>query len=281
MRKRYFWQTRLRRLELGSKTLIMGILNTTPDSFSDGGLYFNTEQAIARALQMEQEGADIIDIGGESTRPGSDPVTPEEEISRVLPVIERLQGRLSIPISIDTTKARVAVAALDAGAEIVNDISGMRFDPEMVQVIVTYGAGVCLMHTRGRPKIMQTLPPSQDIWSEIVDYLESAVSAAIDAGVAREQILIDPGIGFGKTVEDNLRVLRELSRLEILNLPILIGTSRKSFIGKILGKDESSRLLGTAATVVASILNGAHIVRVHDVAEMVEVIKIADAIEGS
>lgn len=281
MRQRYYWQTRLRRLELGRKTLIMGILNTTPDSFSDGGLYCSRDVAIARALQMEQAGADIIDIGGESTRPGSDPVTAEEEISRVVPVIEGLQGRLSVPISIDTTKVKVAVAALEAGAEIVNDISAMRFEPDMAQTIAAYGAGVCLMHTRGRPKVMQTLPPSTDIWSEIIDYLRQAVATALDVGVSREQICIDPGIGFGKTVEDNLSVIRELSRLEHLDLPILIGTSRKSFIAKVLGDTQSSRLLGTAATVVASILNGAHIVRVHDVAEMVEVARMADAIEGS
>lgn len=279
MRKRYYWQTRLRKLELGRRTIVMGILNTTPDSFSDGGLYASKQQAIDRALQMEDEGADIIDIGGESTRPGSDPVTAEEELSRVLPVIEGLQGRLSLPISIDTTKASVAMGALEAGAEIVNDISGMRFDPEMAQVVADYEAGVCLMHTRGRPKVMQTLPPSVDIWSEVIDYLELAVAAALDAGITKEQICIDPGIGFGKTVEDNLRVIRELSRLEALDLPILMGTSRKSFIGKVLGK---SSLFGTAATVAASICNGAHIVRVHDVAEMVEVARMADAIaEGS
>ncbi|MCS6885413.1 MAG: dihydropteroate synthase [Acidobacteriota bacterium] len=277
----YLWKTRSRILQLGRRTLVMGVLNVTPDSFSDGGLYFSFQRAVDRALQIEDEGADILDIGGESTRPGAEPVTVEEELARVLPVIEAVVNRLSIPISVDTTKATVAQAALDAGAEIINDVSAMEFDPEMRKVVAMKQSGVCLMHTRGRPQVMQNLPPSSNIWREVIDGLTQAVNKALQAGLGREHICVDPGIGFGKTVEDNLEILRRLSMLKQLDLPILIGTSRKSFIGRVLGRSESERLLGTAATVTAAILHGAHIVRVHDVAEMVQVVRMTDAIAYS
>jgi dihydropteroate synthase len=266
---------------VGKRALIMGILNVTPDSFSDGGKYLSRDLAVERALAIEAEGADIIDIGGESSRPGSDPVSEEQEIDRVLPVIESLKGRIKIPVSIDTYKSRVAAAALAAGAEIVNDISGLRFDKRMAEVVAREGAALCLMHLRGTPKTMQKLAPSQDIWNEIEHDLEESISSAEASGISRKRLLIDPGVGFGKTMDDNLIIIGRLGRLKKFDLPILIGTSRKSFIGKLLGRDESDRLMGTAATVTASIMLGAHIIRVHDVASMVEVARVTDAILGN
>ncbi|MEW6731228.1 MAG: dihydropteroate synthase [Acidobacteriota bacterium] len=281
IRKEYLLSLPNRTLLLGRRTLVMGILNVTPDSFSDAGKYLQTDLAIARALAIESEGADILDIGGESTRPGADPISAEDEIARVLPVIEALHGQLHIPISIDTCKSSVAAAALAAGAEIINDISGFSFDREIAKVAARSGAACCLMHMRGTPKVMQQLPPSPNIWADIIDVLSAAVIHAEQAGVAREQIILDPGIGFGKTVQDNLAILAKLSRLHKLDLPVLIGTSRKSFIGKLLENAVKDRLMGTAATVAVSILNGAHIVRVHDVAPMVEVVRVTDAILAS
>jgi dihydropteroate synthase len=280
MRKEYELKLPGRSLILGRHTLVMGILNITPDSFSDGGQFLSKNQALERALAIEAEGADILDIGGESSRPGSDPVSLQEEIDRVLPVIEGLRGRIKIPISIDTYKSEMATAALAAGAEIVNDISGLRLDVKTADVVAETGAALCVMHMRGTPKTMQQLPPSENIWEDIEQGLSESISIAQRAGIESSRLIIDPGVGFGKTLRDNLTIINNIEKLESFSLPVLIGTSRKSFIGKILGRTESDRLMGTAATVAASIMRGAHIVRVHDVAPMVEVARITDAILG-
>ncbi len=267
-------------LDFSKKTYIMGILNVTPDSFSDGGLFFDKSTAVKRALQMCEEGADIIDIGGESTRPGSEPVPVEEELRRTIPVIEAIAKEIPIPISIDTYKAEVAQRALDAGASIVNDISGLRYDTGMPRVIAEYKVPVVVMHIRGKPKDMQINPVYEALIPEIMDYLRGSIRLALDAGIQDDMIVIDPGIGFGKTFEQNLNIIHNLQELTSLERPVLIGASRKAFIGKILG-DESpgERFEGTAAAVAISILNGANIIRVHDLKEMVKVAKVADAIK--
>ena len=267
-------------LDLSRKTHVMGILNVTPDSFTDGGIFFRKDSAIEHGLRMVEEGADIIDIGGESTRPGSDPVEFEEEIRRTIPVIEELAKRISVPISIDTYKADVAKRALDAGASMVNDISGLRFDPEMAGVVAEYRAPVVVMHIRGTPKNMQVNPEYEALIPEIIDYLRISMRLAVDAGVGEDMIIIDPGIGFGKTFEHNLQILKNLHEFTLLEKPLLIGPSRKAFIEKILGNAPTSeRIEGTAAAVAISIMNGANIIRVHDVKEMVKVSKVADAIK--
>lgn len=274
------WKLARRALPWGDRTLIMGVLNVTPDSFSDGGQFFSFDQAIARAEQMIAEGADIIDIGGESTRPGSEFVSEEEELRRVIPVIEQL-AKGSVPISIDTTKSSVARAALQAGAEIINDISGLRFEVVLADVAAETRAGLVLMHSRGTPKDMQQLPPVADIMSEVIRGLSESVAIADRHGVAREAIMIDPGIGFGKTVEQNCELIAKLDQIAraFSDLPIMIGTSRKSFIGKLLGNAPSDqRLNGTIASVVASVLQGAHIIRVHDVRAASDAIRVAEAI---
>lgn len=261
----------------------MGVLNVTPDSFSDGGKFFSLDRAVAHAEQMIAQGADIIDIGGESTRPGSEFVSEDEELRRVIPVVERLAAISSVPISIDTTKPSVARAALAAGAEIINDISGLRFDQTIADEAAKANAGLLLMHSRGIPKDMQQKPFAEDIFPDVVDGLRHSIAIAEDRGVARERIAIDPGIGFGKSVEQNLEIIRRLKDLsrEFADLPIVIGTSRKSFLGKLLnGAPADERLYGTIATVVASVLNGAHIVRVHDVKAAKDAVRIADAIVG-
>jgi len=261
----------------------MGVLNVTPDSFSDGGKFFSADHAVAHAEQMIAEGADVIDIGGESTRPGSDFVSEDEELRRVIPVIEKLAAISPIPISIDTTKPIVARAACEAGAEIINDISGLRFDPALAAVAKSTQAGLLLMHSRGTPKDMQQIPFAEDVFADVSEGLRHSISIAEQFGVARESIAIDPGIGFGKSVEQNLEIIRRLRDLshEFADLPIVIGTSRKSFLGKLLnGAPADERLYGTIATVVASVLNGAHIVRVHDVKAAKEAVRIADVIVG-
>ncbi|HSC78146.1 MAG TPA: dihydropteroate synthase [Candidatus Acidoferrales bacterium] len=279
MRRKFSLGLRSRRLTLGERTLVMGVLNVTPDSFSDGARYFNPRRAIAHGLAMARAGAALIDIGGESTRPGSYGISAEEELRRVLPVFKGLRGRLRIPISIDTSKAEVAEAALAAGAEMINDITGLRGDARLTEVARRYRVPLVLMHIRGTPATMQKLRPARNIWRELERGLGWSVRQALRAGVRRSQLLIDPGIGFGKTAEQNYEILRGLARLKKFRLPILIGTSRKNFIGKVLGgAPPEERLWGTAATVAASILGGAHIVRVHDVAEMVQVARITDAI---
>ena len=266
-------------LVLGERTLVMGVLNVTPDSFSDGGHFLETEKAVKHALEMQRAGADLIDIGGESARPGAIGISAEEELRRILPVLRGLRRRLRIPISVDTCKVEVAQVALAAGAEMINDISGLRADPELARVAKRGGVPLVLMHIRGTPKTMQQLKPAKNIWREVERGLRWSVERALKAGVRRGQLLIDPGIGFGKTVTQNYELLCRLDRLQKFKLPILIGTSRKSFIGKVLGSaPPEQRLFGTAAAVAASILAGAHIVRVHDVAEMVPVVRVADAI---
>lgn len=274
-------KTALEAYDRGSeeRTKIMGILNVTPNSFSDGGLYDDPAVAVDHALKMAEEGADIIDIGGESTRPGSDPVPTDEEIKRVLPVIKALSGNLKVPISIDTQKADVAKAALDAGASIINDVSAMSFDPAMAGVAAAAGVPVVLMHMKGTPRDMQNKPEYESLMGEITAYLGARANAAIEAGVKPENIIVDPGIGFGKTGQHNLEILCRLSELKVLGYPVLVGTSRKAFIGAILGTEADDRVEGTAAAVTAAILNGAAIVRVHDVKEMARVALVADAIK--
>ncbi len=265
-------------LDFSSRTLVMGVLNVTPDSFSDGGLFYDHERAIEHGKRLARDGADIIDVGGESTRPGSDPVTLEEEIRRVIPVIEALAREVDVPISVDTCKAEVASRALDAGASMVNDVSALRFDPDMVRVVAERKVPVVLMHMKGTPKDMQLDPRYEDLISEIMEFLEERVRFAESNGVPPELIIVDPGIGFGKTVEHNLSIIKHLRRFKSLGKPVLLGTSRKSFIGKVLNVGVEEREEGTAATVVAGILNGADIVRVHNVARILPAVRMADAI---
>jgi dihydropteroate synthase len=273
-------------MPIGRRTLIMGILNITPDSFSDGGQFLTLDSALAHAEQIISEGADIVDVGGESTRPGGEPVSIDEEIKRVVPVIEALAGRSDIPISVDTTKSEVARAALDAGAVIVNDISALRFDFYVADAAARSGAGLVLMHSRGTPATMHRLPPVADIMQEVTDSLRASVNMAERRGVKRESIVIDPGIGFGKSQEQNLELIAKLDQLiaAFPDYPLLIGTSRKSFIGRILADESGTpaaaedRLHGTMATITAAILNGAHIVRVHDVKATAETIRVSESI---
>jgi len=270
---------RKRTFTLGTRTLLMGVLNVTPDSFSDGGLFFDKEQAIAHGLKMVEEGADMIDIGGESTRPGSKPLDLGEELRRVIPVIESLAAKVDTPVSIDTYKSSVAKRALDAGAQILNDISGLNFDPGLARVAATANVPLILMHIRGIPETMQKDVHYDSLFSEILQSLKRSVERAETAGVNPEQIIIDPGIGFGKNLEDNLLIIRNLPEFRILGKPILLGTSRKSFIGKLLnGAGVAERLEGTLASTVIGIMNGAHIVRCHDVLQAKRAITIADAI---
>jgi dihydropteroate synthase len=265
MRQPYVWTLPRTTIALGERTAIMGILNVTPDSFSDGGTYFDREQAIARGREIEQEGADILDIGGESTRPGSDRISDEEEIRRVLPVIQALAAVLKIPISIDTYRASVAIQALEAGAQIVNDISGLRFDSQMGSTVKKAGAGLVLMHSRGSRETLHNQARMEDPLKEVLDELASSVYMARAAGVPERAIVIDPGIGFGKAAEESLKVLKSLNEFSKLRYPLLVGTSRKSFIRSFIQEGSEARMWGTAATVVAAIMNGAHIVRVHEV----------------
>jgi dihydropteroate synthase len=265
-------------LELGPRTLIMGVLNVTPDSFSDGNRFLDPPRAIERAQQIAAEGADILDLGGESTRPGAQEISAEEELNRILPVLDALAGTCPIPISIDTSKSVVALAALERGASILNDVTSLRNDPEIGALAARYRAGLVLMHMRGGPRNMQLLPPSPDIAAEIEKWSEEAVARAKNCGVTSDQIVLDPGIGFGKTAEQNLELLRHLDRFAAKGFPVLVGTSRKSFLGKILGKPADNRIWGTAASVAAAAIFGAHIVRVHDVAQMRDVVDVADAI---
>ncbi|MGE4357293.1 MAG: dihydropteroate synthase [Candidatus Omnitrophota bacterium] len=266
-------------LNIGKRTLLMGILNITPDSFSDGGMFYKKpQQVIEFALKMEENGADIIDIGGESTRPSAKVIPLEEELRRVIPVIKILNRRLKIPISIDTRKAKVAKEAIEAGASIVNDVSGLRGDVGMKKVIARYGVPVIIMHMKGTPRTMQKRPVYKDLISEIIDYLEESIRLAQKSGVSLENIIIDPGIGFGKTVEHNLIILKNLYQFKILGRPIMVGTSRKSFIGKILNLEVGERIFGTIASCVLAVINGANILRVHDVKEVKQAIKLIDAI---
>ena len=265
------WRLARRDLSL-KRPLIMGILNVTPDSFSDGGRFTRVETAVAHALQMVEQGADIIDIGAESTRPGAPLVTADEELRRLLPVLEQLAGRVQVPISIDTWKAPVAEAALSAGAEIINDISGLTFDPALAQVAANHRAGLVLMHTRGTPTTMQQDTGYQDLLGEIADLLQASLQTALAAGSSPEQLVVDPGIGFGKDTAGNLEILRRLPELAGLGYPLLVGSSRKRFIGTLLKREQpEDRLFGTAATVALAVAQGAQVLRVHDVQAMRDV----------
>lgn len=273
-------------LELGGRTLVIGILNCTPDSFSDGGRYYEKDAAIAHGLRLVEEGADIIDVGGESTRPagtygpGAQPVTEAEEMRRVIPVIEALAKSVAVVISIDTYKSSVAEAAIQAGASMVNDISGFQFDPRLPEVVADYRVPAVVMHIKGTPRDMQLNPVYENLMDELYQYFEERLEALRRAGIAQERIIIDPGLGFGKRLHDNYTILQRLAEFCGLGCPILVGPSRKSFIGKVLGLPVDARLEGTAAAVALACANGAHIVRVHDVREMRRVVQIADLIAG-
>ncbi|MCW5956275.1 MAG: dihydropteroate synthase [Pyrinomonadaceae bacterium] len=270
------WKTSRREISL-DVPLVMGILNVTPDSFSDGGRYADINAALKRVDEMIAEGADVIDIGGESTRPGSTRVSADDEISRVVPVIEAISKRLDVPVSIDTSKSAVANAAVDAGAEIINDISGLRFDEAIAEVAARHKTGLVLMHSRGEFETMHSQPPVEDIITEVEKDLRRSISAAAAAGVAGEQIALDIGLGFGKTLDQNLKLIAQLDRLvkEFPGFPILVGASRKSFLGKLLGKDDpKERLSGSLASAAIAVWNGAKILRVHDVAATVDAVKI-------
>jgi len=287
-RPRYIWRLRSRELALGERTLVMGILNVTPDSFSDGGKFFRLDRAVAHGLQMLDEGADILDIGGESTRPGAKVgeigVSAEEELDRVLPVLEDLlRERPDSVVSVDTYKAEVARSVLAAGAEIINDVSALRWDPQMASTLAGSQCGVILMHSRGLPEYWKTQPTSPDIVKEVKYELREWASSAVAGGIAHERLVLDPGFGFGKRFDENIPLLAHFDEFHELGFPLLSGTSRKSFIGRTLareGKDAppEQRLYGTLATVVASVLQGAHIVRVHDVKPAVQAVRVADAV---
>jgi dihydropteroate synthase len=261
----------------------MGVVNVTPDSFSDGGRYVSAEAAIEHGLKLAQAGADILDVGGESTRPGSQPVSLDEELSRVVPVLEGLRSRTPVPLSVDTTKAAVAREALKAGASLINDISGFHFDAELPRVVAEARAACCLMHIQGTPQTMQQAPRYEDIMDEVLTFLEEGVSRAVAAGVARESILVDPGIGFGKTLGHNLFLLRRLGDLRVLGLPVLVGTSRKGFLGALTGgKPASERLAATLGSIAAvAALGGADFVRVHDVAQARDALAVTEALRAA
>ena len=274
----YAVRCRKRTLTLGKRTLLMGVLNVTPDSFSDGGLFYDKEKAIRHGLRMVEEGADIIDIGGESTRPGSKPLELEEELRRVIPVIKSIAAEVDVPVSIDTYKSTVAQKAIEAGAEMINDISGLNFDPTLAEVASREDVPLVLMHIRGTPETMQKNVHYDSLFSEILHYLKDSIHRAESAGLDPGQIIIDPGIGFGKTVEDNLFIIRNLFEFRILGKPILLGTSRKSFIGKILDTEVGDRLEGTLSSIAVGVLNGANFIRCHDVLQAKRAIAVADAV---
>lgn len=274
-RKIIFWKLKERELKLGERTLLMGVLNVTPDSFSDGGKYQDPDRAFARAIQMEEQGADIIDAGAESTRPGSTPISAAEELRRLVPVMKRLRGRLGIPVSVDTYKAEVAERALEHGAEIINDPSGLTLDPQLAKTVVQHDAGLILNHMRGRPETWAKLPPLPDVMGTIIRDLEATVNRARSAGVDRSRIVLDPGLGFGKRKEQNSEILARLPELARLELPLMAGPSRKAFLAQ---ETENETRFATAAAVTAAVLGGAHIVRVHDVAEMRAAVQIADEV---
>ncbi len=277
-RRHFIWKLKERELLLGERTLIMGVLNVTPDSFSDGGKYLDPDRAFARAIELEELGADILDIGAESTRPGSTRVSEAEELRRLVPVLKKLRGKLAIPISVDTYKSVVAEKAIEHGAEIINDPSGLTFDPGLARVVANHDAGLIVNHMRGTPETWAKLPPLQDVMGSIRQDLGASVHRAVGTGVGRTRIAIDPGLGFGKRKEQNAEILARLSELASLELPILVGASRKSFLAQL---DKTSELLvecASAAAVTAAILGGAHLVRVHDVAAMHIVAQVADQV---
>jgi dihydropteroate synthase len=289
-RKVFHLQLPARALTLGKRTLIMGVLNITPDSFSDGGKFLAADRAVAHALSLQKAGADILDVGAESTRPGSTGVSVVEELRRLLPVLQALRGKLKIPISIDTRKARVAETAVGAGAEIINDVSGLKHDPRLAEVAALRGVPLILMHMRGEPRTMQETPFARNVIKDVTQGLQSSIRQARKTGVAKSQIIIDPGIGFGKSFQQNYELVQRLPELAKLGYPLLIGTSRKGFLGRTLALAKGStagrtkpvpaeeRIWATAATVTASILGGAHIIRVHDVTEMAQIARATDCI---
>jgi dihydropteroate synthase len=274
------WKCRSKTLELGKETVVCGVLNLTPDSFSDGGLYADRQGAIEKACQMVDEGAGMIDVGGESTRPGALPVSVDEERRRVMPVLEELVHRLNVPVSVDTYKSQIAKEVLEMGVDFINDITSLRGDPDMASVVAGSGAGIILMHMQGTtPRTMQENPQYGDVVSDIAEFLSGAVDKAVSSGINREKIVVDPGIGFGKRTEHNLEIIKRLCEFESLGRPILIGVSRKSVIGNVLDLPVDERLEGTAALVACAIENGAHIVRVHDVKYMCRVARMVDAVK--
>jgi dihydropteroate synthase len=275
MQKRYQWKLKQRDIVLGDRTLLMGVLNVTPDSFSDGGQYSDPDRAFARAVELEDEGADILDIGAESTRPGSHRISEAEELRRLVPLLKRLRGRLAIPISVDTYKSGVAEKALEYGAEIINDPSGILLDLQLPRVATKYDAGLIINHMRGTPETWAKLPPLKDLMRSITIDLDAALHRARQVGVQKHQIVIDPGLGFGKRREQNSEILANLGDLRVFDVPILVGPSRKSFLKK---EQEVLTEFATAGAVAASILNGANIVRVHDVKAMKSVVEVVDAI---
>lgn len=271
--------TRQADLAFSKRTYVMGVLNVTPDSFSDGGKFLDKSKAIEHAIDMAAAGADMIDVGGVSTRPGARDVSIDEELGRVIPVLESLSKVIKIPISIDTRRSRVAEEAIRGGASIVNDVSGLRHDPAMAPVVARHGAAVIIMHMKGEPQNMQLNPAYKNLIEELIAFFRESINIARDAGVQEEKIIIDPGIGFGKTVEHNLEILNRLDEFKILGRPICIGTSRKSFIGKILDVSEpGDRLIGTLATCVIAVMKGANILRVHDVKETLQAARMTDSI---
>lgn len=275
IRKRYEWKLRRQSLQLGDRTVIMGVLNVTPDSFSDGGKYNDPDRAFARAIELEEAGADIIDIGAESTKPGSERISEETEKHRLIPVLKRLRDKLAVPVSVDTYKSGVAQAALEYGVEIINDPSGLTLDPQLAKVVAAHDAGLVLNHMRGTPDMWAKLPPLKDVMGAIRTDLEAAISRARRAGVERSRIVVDPGIGFGKRKEQNCEILARLPELAELDLPVLVGPSRKSFLAQTT---ELETEFASAGAVVAAVLGGAHIVRVHAVREMAAAIQVADAV---
>jgi dihydropteroate synthase len=273
------WQLRDHTLTPGAPALVLGIVNITPDSFSDGGQFLDTDAAVAQALRLVEQGADLLDIGGESTRPGSQPVELEEELSRIIPVVRRLAALTSTPLSVDTNKAEVARQALEAGAHIINDITALAGDPTMPEVVRSYRAGVILMHMQGTPATMQVRPRYDDVVAEVVDFLEARLQACVNLGIAASQVVLDPGIGFGKTVEHNLRLLAHLEELQRLGRPVCLGVSRKGFLGTVLGRPLEQRLAGSLAAACHALVRGtAQIVRVHDVAETRDVVTMLNAL---
>jgi dihydropteroate synthase len=275
MRKLFFWKLKNREISLGERTVVLGVLNVTPDSFSDGAKFQDPDRAFARAVELEEQGADIIDIGAESTRPGSVRISAAEELRRLIPVLKRLKGQLAVPISVDTYKAEVAERALEHGAEIINDPSGLTFEPQLARVASNYDAGLILNHMRGRPESWAKLPPLPDVMGSVVRDLEATVNRARHTGIDRARIVVDPGIGFGKRKEQNSEMLARLRELARLELPIMVGPSRKSFLAH---KDPVETMFATAAAVAAAVLGGAHMVRVHDVREMRAACDVADEI---
>ncbi|HUI51657.1 MAG TPA: dihydropteroate synthase [Terriglobales bacterium] len=275
MRKRYYWKLKRRELSLGERTLLMGVLNVTPDSFSDGGKYSDPDRAFAHAVELEEQGADIIDIGAESTRPGSARISAAEELRRLVPVLKRLKDRLAVPISVDTYKAEVAERALEHGAEIINDPSGLTFEPQLARVVSNHDAGLVLNHMRGRPETWAKLAPMREPMATIVRDLDAAIGRARGVGIDKSRLVVDPGFGFGKRKEQNSLILDRLSELAVLDVPILAGPSRKSFLAHPSPEETS---YATAAAVAACVLRGAHIVRVHEVREMRAAATVADEI---